>query len=267
MTTTAEHEWLRRLSDYHSGGVDAAEAESVEEHLVGCPECREALRVYRRFYVLASSPLRLGEPSNAVAEQLSVKHDTSGGFREDDRLGRYRHPRDRMRPERNQLLLGIASMVAASLVIVGFLAVLGPRIRSMPGQATLTPFASATSAGPTATAQTTNLPAPGTGYTNTGPDWAIVLAFAPSSPSIVYACGESPLYSGPLLIDVSTDGGRTWHPRTSPGKLSDCALTVDPTNPRDLALVSYYCSGPVNTPSNPVCDPHTHLYRSYDGGQ
>jgi hypothetical protein len=82
----------------------------------------------------------------------------------------------------------------------------------------------------------------------------------------VYACGELPPYSGPLMIDVSTDGGRTWQPRTSPGKLSDCVSTVDPTNPRDLTLVSLYCSGSVSTPSNPVCEPHTHLYRSFDGG-
>jgi hypothetical protein len=267
MTTTTEHEWLRRLSDYHSGGVSAAEAEAVEGHLAGCEECRQALGVYRRFYVLASSPLQLGEPSSVVAEQLSVNHDSSGGFRVGDRLGHYPQPRDRMRLERNRLLLGIASVLAASLVIVGFLAVLGPRIHVREGQATLTPLASATSSGPTPTVQTTNLLAPGTGYTNAGPDWATNLAFAPSSPNIVYACGELPADSGPLLIDVSTDGGRTWHPRTSPGKLSACALTVDSTNPRDLALVSYYCSGPVSTPSNPVCEPHTHLYRSYDGGQ
>jgi hypothetical protein len=262
---TTQHEWLRRLSDYHSGGVDDEEAAAVEEHLAGCEECREVLNVYRRFYLLASSPLHLGEPSNTLAEELRVNDGASHGFRvSSNNLEPYPYPRDRMRPERNRVLLGIASVLAASLVIVGFLAVLGTHLPGGGGVATPTPLASATH-GPTPTVQTTHLVAPGTGYTESGPDWATMLAFAPSSPSTVYACGESPLSSGPLLIDVSTDGGQTWHPRASPGKLSGCIPTVDPTNPRDLALVGYYCSGPISPPA--TCDPHTHLYRSYDGGQ
>jgi anti-sigma factor RsiW len=55
-TRQTQHEWLRRVSEYHSGDVGAAEAAAVEDHLAGCDECREALATYQRFYLLASSP-------------------------------------------------------------------------------------------------------------------------------------------------------------------------------------------------------------------
>jgi hypothetical protein len=61
MTTTAPHAWLRRVSDYHSGGVSATERAAVEAHLADCAECRLALAAYRRLYTLARSPLRLGD--------------------------------------------------------------------------------------------------------------------------------------------------------------------------------------------------------------
>jgi hypothetical protein len=55
------HTWLRRVSDYHSGGVSATERAAVEAHLAGCAECRQALATYRRFYTLARSPLHLSD--------------------------------------------------------------------------------------------------------------------------------------------------------------------------------------------------------------
>jgi hypothetical protein len=61
MKDATTHAWLRRVSDYHSGGVSAAERAAVEAHLAECVECRQALDVYRRFYTLARSPLRLGD--------------------------------------------------------------------------------------------------------------------------------------------------------------------------------------------------------------
>jgi hypothetical protein len=288
MTTKTEHEWLRRLSDYHSGEVDAAEAAAVEEHLAGCPECREALRVYRRFYVLASSPLRLGEPSNAVAEQLSASEDASGSFRVGDGLGRYPHARDRMRQARSRRLLGIASVLAASLVIAGFLAVLGPRIGNSGRHPTPTPYPSATPSGPTPTVQTTNLPAAGTGYTNAGPDWATELASAPSSPNTLYACGltVSSSGSGEYLVAVSTDGGHTWRSQASPGilpgklpvtvplqhdwsleKSYHCNLAVAPATPRDLALLSQYCTDVISEAPYQCNAESSQLYRSVDGGE
>src|SRR5579863_3776674 len=60
---TPTHAWLRRLSDYHSGGVSEAERIAVEEHLATCAQCQEALAMYRRFYTLLRSPLHLGGPS------------------------------------------------------------------------------------------------------------------------------------------------------------------------------------------------------------
>jgi anti-sigma factor RsiW len=57
--TFPHHAWQRRVSDYHSGGVSAAERATVEAHLVTCPECQEALAMYRRFYTLLRSPLQL----------------------------------------------------------------------------------------------------------------------------------------------------------------------------------------------------------------
>lgn len=55
--TEAHEGWLRRVSDYHSGGIDADERAQVEAHLATCVECQEALAMYRRFYALARSPL------------------------------------------------------------------------------------------------------------------------------------------------------------------------------------------------------------------
>jgi hypothetical protein len=61
MKDASTHAWLRRVSDYHSGGVSAAERAAVDAHLAECVECRQALAVYRRFYTLARSPLRLSD--------------------------------------------------------------------------------------------------------------------------------------------------------------------------------------------------------------
>jgi putative zinc finger protein len=69
MSTAAPHAWLRRVSDYHSGGVSERERAAVEAHLAECAECRLALTAYRRLYTLARSPLRLGDGgAGALAE-------------------------------------------------------------------------------------------------------------------------------------------------------------------------------------------------------
>ncbi|MGO8949274.1 MAG: zf-HC2 domain-containing protein [Ktedonobacterales bacterium] len=284
MSTETQHEWLRRVSDYHSGDVDAAEAASVEEHLAGCEECRRALAVYQRFYALASSPLRLGELSSVVAEQLSMTNDGVGRFMDGATVERHSRRHGSLHPEQSRRLLGIASVLAASLIIVGFLAVLGPRIGSIGKPTTPTPYPSATLSGPTPTVQLNNLPAPGTGYTNAGPDWATNLAFAPSSPNIVYACGEVPYVSIEILVAISTDGGHSWQSQASPaspdsagilprqgyslGPLNPCTLTVDPTNPWDVALLAQYCTDYVTSDNGMIqCEAmSTQLYRSFDAG-
>lgn len=61
MSAATTHVWLRRVSDYHSGGVSADERAAVEAHLATCAECRLALAAYRRLHMLARSPLRLGD--------------------------------------------------------------------------------------------------------------------------------------------------------------------------------------------------------------
>ncbi len=69
----AHESWLRRVSDYHSGGIDAAERAQVEAHLATCDECQNALAMYRRFYALARSPLALGAPEADMAERPAVR--------------------------------------------------------------------------------------------------------------------------------------------------------------------------------------------------
>src|SRR5512142_3189994 len=71
--TEAHDGWLRRVSDYHSGGIAADEQARVEAHLATCAECHDALPMYQRFYGLARSPSTLGEPSAEVAEQSAVR--------------------------------------------------------------------------------------------------------------------------------------------------------------------------------------------------
>jgi hypothetical protein len=69
------HDWLRRVSDYHSGGVSGAERAAVETHLLTCSECREALAMYQRFYRLLRSPLSL----DGALLGLRLAPDGAGG--------------------------------------------------------------------------------------------------------------------------------------------------------------------------------------------
>ena len=128
MTTRSQHDWLQRVSDYHSGNVDAAEATAVEDHLTSCEDCRQALAIYRRFYDLTSSPIGLDEPSSIASEELTLGSDIPRGLIRGDRLERDRNTRGIRRLEPKSRVMGIASVLAASLVIVGFLALLGPRL-------------------------------------------------------------------------------------------------------------------------------------------
>lgn len=149
---TTAHEWLRRVSDYHSGGISDAERAAVEAHLATCAICQEALTMYRRFYTLARSPLRLGLPS-AHFDETTPTLTTAP-----------RPPRPPRRdiPPARRALLGVAAVLAATLVVVGFLAVFsshrpGPSVAATPtinptvtGAPTATPQTKAT-AGPTTT--------------------------------------------------------------------------------------------------------------------
>lgn len=124
--TTSHQTWLRRLSDYHSGGVSEPERLAVEAHLMDCAECQEALTMYRRLYTLLRSPLRVDTPSlqfdetnaprfagpqPAPTEPPALRPDTSP-------------------PRNRRALAGVAAILAAAVIIAGFLAVVAPRLRS-----------------------------------------------------------------------------------------------------------------------------------------
>ncbi|HEX9035692.1 MAG TPA: zf-HC2 domain-containing protein [Ktedonobacterales bacterium] len=147
----AHDAWLLRLSNYHSGGVTDAQRAAVENHLTTCHECQEALEMYRRFYTLLRSPLSLGAPSARFDETTvplapprpSAPRRLSGGPR---------------RPRR--WLAGAAATLAAAVIIAGFVAVIGPRLRGPTAKPTATAVATA-SAQTTATAPSATLtPAP-----------------------------------------------------------------------------------------------------------
>ncbi|MGZ3583553.1 MAG: outer membrane protein assembly factor BamB family protein [Ktedonobacterales bacterium] len=142
MSTVTQHDWLRRVSDYHSGDVDEAEAIAVEEHLAHCAECRQALSMYHRLYALAQSPLRLGPPSSAIAERLSHLDSMPARFVDDADKHEHRAHRPRRRslqPPQNRLKVTIAALLAASLIIGGFLALLGPHIQTPANRPTPNP--------------------------------------------------------------------------------------------------------------------------------
>ena len=151
--TASTHAWLRRLSDYHSGGVSDDERAAIEAHLATCAECREALAMYRRFYTLLRSPLRL-DAMNPHFDEPTMPMTTM------------RRPAPPAREPRTPLgrnrraLGGLAAGLAAALIIAGFAALVAPRLRTPVASRTPTPLASATAqatAQATATGQT---PAP-----------------------------------------------------------------------------------------------------------
>ncbi len=154
-TSTPTHAWLRRLSDYHSGGISDAERVAVEAHLATCAECQEALAMYRRFYTLLRSPLRLGAPSAHFDEPTTILEAGTArsqpGWRPDGSA-----PRD---PRRRRALAAIAAVLAAVLVIAGFVAVFAPRLHPPTVASTPTAQPSA-SPEPTTTPKPTGTPPP-----------------------------------------------------------------------------------------------------------
>jgi hypothetical protein len=149
--STSQHEWLRRVSDYHNGGVTDTEHAAVEAHLATCQECQEALAMYRRFYSLLRSPLRLGLPSAHFDEETTIIASAPSPSANTQPPKRSPRPRT----------LGIvAAVVAATLVVVGFLAVYSSRNGQPTIAATATPQVTTapTASAPTATATPDNAP-------------------------------------------------------------------------------------------------------------
>lgn len=151
--TAPNHAWLRRLSDYHSGGVAENERVAVEDHLATCAECQEALAMYRRLYTLLRSPLRLGGPS-AGFDESTVPLSTS--TRPTAPANWSTSPRP---PRKRRALAGLAAALAAVLIIAGFVAVIGSRVHPPSIASTPRPQPSAT-ARPTSTALPTATPQP-----------------------------------------------------------------------------------------------------------
>lgn len=168
--STSKHEWLRRVSDYHSGGTSQAERNAVEEHLATCQECQEALAMYRRFYGLLQSPMRLGPPSVHFDEDTIIIDETPRPPRT---------PSTNRPPRRSRALATVAAVVAATLVVVGFLAVYATRNENPAATKTPLPHRTAT-AESTATAEPSATSHPG----------AFICANAPGS-NLTYAYQRS----------------------------------------------------------------------------
>lgn len=134
---TSKHDWLRRVSDYHSGGVSDGERIGVEAHLATCQECQEALAMYRRLYSLLRSPSRLAPPSADLTEETTVIETLP-------RRSTAWSPRPNA-PRRPRVLAGVAAVLAATLIVAGFVAVYAARLsrptvaRTPTAQATVLP--------------------------------------------------------------------------------------------------------------------------------
>ena len=197
---TSSHKWLRRVSDYHSGGVSDAEAAAVEAHLPTCQECQEALAMYHRFYTLLGSPLRLGPPTVRFDEETLMIYDTiSDNADTAPTSAKFRPPRP---PRRSRALAGIAAIVAATLVVAGFLAVYAGNLTRPANDPTATPRT------PQPTATVTFVPTATPGADSTPQASAFVCANPPGS-NLTYAYwrGDKRTYivtgcSAPQMVPV-----------------------------------------------------------------
>lgn len=108
-----------------------------------------------------------------------------------------------------------------------------------------------------------------TGWTTAGPAYARRIAFAPSAPRTAYVCGTTrsgasgragPVRAEPVVVSVSGDGGLTWGPdHLTPAQAVGCDLTVDPTDARDVVMVTTPCTH--CSLREPLA-----IFRSRDGG-
>lgn len=179
-----------------------------------------------------------------------------------------REPLDGVPPSRRRWparrALNLASALAALALAIFLIA--GGIVR-LPGgpshgiRATPTPAPAQISADAAATVAARDA---GNGWLAAGPPEAQTIAFAPSDPATAYTCGVSPTVpaggSGPIVVEVSYDGGTTWERRPVPATDQACWLSVDPLDAADVALEV------TAAPSQPGAPAPTTLYRSFDGG-
>lgn len=79
MSDVATHAWLRRVSDYCSGGVSTTERAAVEAHLATCSQCREALATYQRFDALALTDRERAQLETAIQHRRAPPRGWHGG--------------------------------------------------------------------------------------------------------------------------------------------------------------------------------------------
>jgi hypothetical protein len=255
ISSTETHEgWLRRVSDYHSGGIDPDERARVKAHLATCAECEDALAAYRRLYALARSPLSLGAPSDVLSQRRSVV----------ERAFLLRWPRrsatsseagfDEQNIKRNRTRAGLAAGLVAALLIASFVALLAPRLGG-PGvtpaptsTATLTPQPDPTippTPGPTLTATPVpfvcaNAPGAQSMYAFVDHDRQIYRVTGCANPMRLTNYDEKsyarPLAFSPtnrwLMINVDQNISETSYP--------ECQVLVNPAN--GAAVATPFCS-------------------------
>ncbi|MGE5333496.1 MAG: WD40/YVTN/BNR-like repeat-containing protein [Nitrososphaerota archaeon] len=109
------------------------------------------------------------------------------------------------------------------------------------------------------TYDTLHPPAPGTGWKAIGPDWATDISFTADG-ALGYVCGVNPPI--PLVhVGVYDVHQQTWTELPAPPATSvdACRISVSPTDPADVVLISYG----QDSSNNPLPSP---AYRSLDGG-
>jgi hypothetical protein len=174
-----------------------------------------------------------GEPADSAEFRLTVESLTPG---EPPRMSDAR---------RRALLNGLSIVAALALVAVVATYLRGVAPTPRPGPS------------PTPT------PAAPRGWSIAGPAYAQTIVFAPSAPATAYTCGAEAL-DGPgappaVSVGISHDFGHTWTTIPTPWLSPWCDITVDPTDPRDVALMTEVCASCSANPS-------LSLYRSTDGG-
>jgi photosystem II stability/assembly factor-like uncharacterized protein len=240
---TGAHEgWLRRVSDYHSGGIDADERARVEAHLATCAECREALAMYQRFSALARSPLALGAPRANLAERPVVRAPSLM------RLHQTPMEQDSPLSWSGRARVGLAAGLVAALLIGSILAVFSLRHNGPIAQPTPTPLGSLTPPPNTTATPVAAAPADWTQVPLTGDGGVPSVTFSPTSPRIGYGCSISANHV--ISVSRTQDGGSNWTAVGTAGRIGTCLISVDPYNTQDVAIA---------TPFG--------VFRSFDGGE
>ncbi len=166
--------------------------------------------------------------------------------------------RQRLPRELRPLLNGLSVVVAFALVIAG-----GVWLHSQAsGIHHATP--QATTALPPVRGTPPNLPTQGKGWSDAGLPGALTLAPAPTDAATLYSCAIAHESGGPpdgIILGVSADDGATWRTLPTPLNGQGCAVSVDPTDARDLVVIVYVC-GRCASAGQP-----NGIVRSYDGGQ